>query len=91
MLTHVVFMKFPSSQIARSVCDKLLAMEGKIESLKGIEAGVDVTRSGRSWDVALITRHEDQAGLKAYAEHPVHQAVLTFIKQHITESAAVDF
>ena len=66
-------------------------MEGKIESLKGIEAGVDVTRSGRSWDVALITRHDDQLGLKAYADHPVHQAVLAYIKRYITESAAVDF
>ena len=91
MLTHVVFMKFPSQETAHAVCDRLLAMEGKIDSLKGIEAGVDVTRSGRSWDVALITRHDDQVGLEAYAAHPVHQAVLGFIKQHITESAAVDF
>jgi hypothetical protein len=91
MLTHVVFMKFPSQEIARDVRDRLLGMRGKVPSLTSIEAGVDVTRSGRSWDVALVTRHDDQAGLEAYAAHPVHRAVLGFIKQHITASAAVDF
>jgi hypothetical protein len=91
MLTHVVFMKFPSQEIARDVRDRLLGMQGKIETLNELEAGLDVTRSGRSWDVVLITRHDDKAGLEAYAVHPVHQAVLGYIKQHITASAAVDF
>ena len=91
MLTHIVFMKFPSLEIAEQVRQKLLALEGNIPSLRSIEAGLDITRSGRSWDLALFTRFDDQAGLDAYAIHPKHMEVLAFIKENVTEVAAVDY
>jgi hypothetical protein len=91
MLTHIVFMKFPSQDIAQQVQQKLLALKGQIPTLRSIEAGLDITRSGRSWDLALLTRFDDQAGLDAYATHPTHLEVLSFIKANIIESAAVDY
>jgi hypothetical protein len=91
MLTHIVFMKFPTLEVAEQVQQKLLALEGNIPSLRSIEAGLDITRSGRSWDLALLTRFDDQAGLDAYAIHPKHVDVLTFIKANVTEVAAVDY
>ena len=91
MLTHIVFMKFPSLEIAEQVRQKLLALEGNIPSLRSIEAGLDITRSGRSWDLALFTRFDDQAGLDSYAIHPKHMEVLAFIKENVTEVAAVDY
>lgn len=91
MLTHVVCFRFPDLDLAAQARDKLLAMAGKVPSLRGIEAGVDVTRSGRSYDLALITRHDDQDGLAAYATDPVHLEVVAWIKQHAQGSIAVDF
>lgn len=91
MLTHVVCFKFEDLQIAEQVKVRLLSMAGRVPSLRAIEAGVDVLRSPRSYDVALITRFDDLAGMEAYQVHPVHQEVAGFIKQHSKGSVAVDF
>ncbi|MGB1274673.1 MAG: Dabb family protein, partial [Nannocystaceae bacterium] len=91
MLTHVVLFKFPRREDAQQACGLLLGMRGRIETLQAIEAGVDITHSPRSFDLALITRFADQAGLDAYAKHPVHLEVLAFIKQHVEVVRAVDY
>ncbi len=91
MLTHVVCLRFADLTTAAEARDRLLAMAGKIPSMTGIEAGVDTTRSGRSYELALITRHADAAGLAAYQVHPVHQEVLGWLKQHVKGAVAVDF
>lgn len=91
MLTHVVMFRFEDLAAAALVRDELLAMKGRIPTLLDIECGVDITRSGRSYDLALITRHADQAGLEAYAAHPVHQAVLEVVRPRAQSAVAVDF
>lgn len=91
MLTHVVLFKFADSAAAQTAADKLAAMEGRIETLRAIEVGVDISKSARSFDVALITRFDDQAGLDAYAVHPVHLEVVAYIKAHADKSIVVDF
>jgi len=91
MLTHVVVLQFESLDHAEACKTELLGMEGRIDSLRAIEAGVDVLRSERSWDLALITRFDDLAGLKAYAVHPVHLEVLEFIRPRAKGVVTVDF
>jgi hypothetical protein len=91
MLTHLVFFRFADLSIAADARDRLLALRGQIPSLQHIEAGVDITRSARSFDLALITRFEDAGGLQAYAEHPAHQEVLTWLRTVAEQTAAVDF
>ena len=91
MLTHIVFLRFSSIDIAKEAKEKLLSMEGKIPVLKSIEVGIDIVRSARSWDLALLTRFEDKAGLDAYGVDPVHKQVATFLRAHAKEIAAVDY
>lgn len=91
MLTHVVLFAFDDLERAAQARDRLLAMKGRIPALLDIEAGLDTTRSGRSMELALITRHADRAGLEAYAQDPVHLEVVAFIKEYARESRAVDF
>jgi hypothetical protein len=91
MVTHVVFFKFSSPEEAQEARRLLLAMQGRIPGLVGVEAGLDFTRSERSFDLALITRHEDRQSLDVYRDHPVHQEVVQFIRPRATASAAVDF
>jgi hypothetical protein len=91
MLTHIVFMKFPNLDVSNEVKRKLMAMEDKIPTLRSIEVGIDITRSKRSWDLVLLTRFDDQAGLDAYAIHPVHLDVLAFIRANVLEVAAIDY
>jgi hypothetical protein len=91
MLTHVVCFKFTNPDVAQEVKERLLSMVGRVPSLRHIEAGVDVVRSARSYDVALVTRFDDLAGLEAYQVHPVHQEVAAFIREHATNIVAVDY
>ena len=91
MVTHMVLFKFDSSEEAQASVEKLLGMKGRIESLHDIEAGIDFTRSERSYEVGLITRHVDRAALDAYRVDPVHLDVVEFIKPRAKGSAAVDF
>jgi Stress responsive A/B Barrel Domain. len=91
MLTHVVCFQFADPADAAEAVRRLAAMDGRIDALQGIEVGLDVTRSDRSYDVALITRHADAAGLAAYQADPVHQDVLVWIRGKGPKAVAVDF
>jgi len=91
MLIHVVLFRFEDLDAAKEAGERLRAMGGRIPGLLQVEAGVDITRSGRSYELALITRHPDQAALDAYQVHPVHQEVVAYIKAHASGSVAVDF
>mgnify|MGYP003956791203 CR=1 FL=1 len=91
MLTHIVLVRFDNMADAEEGARQLRAMKGRIPSMTDVEAGVDITRSGRSYELALITRHPDQAGLDAYQTHPVHQEVLVFLRAKSSGSVSVDF
>lgn len=94
MITHVVLMKFKpenKAQHMEQARKQLLAMLGRIESLRSIEVGTNVLPSDRALDLALITRFDDLAGLSAYATHPVHAAVKTFLQTVLEISYVVDY
>lgn len=92
MLTHIVLIKLkdPSPQIIDVTRAKLQGLSG-IETLRGLEVGVDVVRSGRSFDLALITRFDDMAGFQIYREHPIHLPVLAHMAEAAESTIAVDF
>jgi hypothetical protein len=94
VLTHVVLFRLHDenkSENAARACELLLGMRGKIPELLHIEAGTDVLRTTRSFDLALITRFADRAGLEAYQANPVHQEVLGFLRAVTAQSIAVDY
>jgi hypothetical protein len=91
MVTHIVCFDFATVEEARTACQLLESMNGRIPSLLGLEAGLDFTRSERSYQLGLVTRHADRAGLLAYQEHPAHREVASFMRVHATRSVAVDF
>lgn len=92
MLTHLVFFKlFDHSRDAAEVRDRILALRGQIPQLRHLEAGVDVVRADRSWDVALLARFDDLAGLEAYSVHPAHVAFAEWLAPRRERSCAVDY
>jgi hypothetical protein len=93
MVTHVVLftMKDRTGASAERVRELLLGMRGKIPGLQSIEAGVDYAKTERSYDVALVTHHDDRAALDAYQVHPVHEVVKKAIAELRDASVAVDF
>lgn len=94
MVTHIVFFKLadPTTANIAAVRDKLLSMQGKIDLLRHLEAGIDVIRSERSYDVALITRFDSLDDLQAYQVHPYHAGeVVPFMKANCSSVVAVDY
>jgi hypothetical protein len=93
MIIHVVTVKFkePSQENLESAVEQIRALAGKIAVLQSIEAGTDIIRSERSYDLALVARFNNVEDLKIYATHPIHLPVLEFVRSHASDMTAVDF
>jgi hypothetical protein len=91
MYTHIVFFHLVDPAEAQTVAEKLRGMAGRIPTLREIEVGVDDAPSPRSAHVSLITRFDDPAGLEAYAVHPVHLALLDWIRPRLERATKVDY
>lgn len=94
MITHIVFFKLadPTPANLAATRDMLLSMEGKVEMLRHLEAGVDFVRSERSYDIALYTKFDSKADLDAYQVHPYHAGtVVPHMKSVCSSVVAVDY
>lgn len=91
MVTHMVMFRFEVPADADEARRRLLSLRGVIPGMQSLEAGLDFSRSPRSFDVGLITRHDSREALEGYQVHPLHQEVATFIRSKMSASAAVDF
>jgi len=94
MITHIVFFKLAEAtpENIAAVQGKLLSMQGKIDQLRHLEAGVDFIRSERSYDVALFTKFDTREDLQAYQVHPYHAGeVVPLMKSLCSSIVAVDY
>lgn len=94
MITHIVIFKLANTttENIKSVRDKLLSMDGKILQLRHLEAGIDVVRSERSYDVALITKFDSLEDLQSYQIHPYHTGeVIPLMKSLCSSIVTVDY
>ncbi len=91
MVKHIVFMKFPSFELAHEAKKRLLSMKENIQELKEIEVGIDFSRSPRSYDLALITVFENKEALESYRVHPYHQKIVQWLKENDTQTKVVDY
>ena len=69
----------------------LKCLEGKIETLRFLEIGLDFKRSDRSYDIVLTTHFDDQEGLDDYACHPNHLPVIKKMQELCSSSIVVDY
>ncbi len=92
MITHIVFFKVKDTADIPSTAAMLRSMEGKIAELLHLEVGVDVIRSERSYDIALVTRFVSLDALQAYQVHPYHAGtVVPHMKAVCSSVVAVDY
>jgi len=94
MITHIVFFKLveASPEKVQAVQEMLLSMQGKIPELLHLEVGVDLVRSDRSYDLALVTRFASLGDLQTYQIHPYHaETVVPFVKNTALSSVTVDY
>ncbi len=94
MITHVVFFRLndPEPATIAQTQALLLSMADRIPLLRHLEVGVDIVRSERSYDLALITKFDSLADLRAYQDHPYHaDTIVPHVKAVSTSVVAVDF
>jgi len=94
MFTHIVLFKVkePSKENLEFMEKTLLSMNGNIKELKELEVGIDVIRSNRSYDVAIITRFDSKEDYLAYDVNEFHvEKVKKVIGPYIEESKTIDF
>lgn len=99
MLTHIVWWTFKPQAGGRSgaenaalVTAMLKDLRGRIPALKDLTVSATVLEaSTESAELVLVTRHDDAAGLAAYAAHPDHQKVAAVLKDAVATRNALDF
>ena len=93
MIKHIVMyrLKDRTRQNADALCEKFMSMQGKIDVLRHIEAGVDEVRSDRGVDVVLVCRFDSMEDMEIYKTHPVHLPVMAYVREVVEKSHSVDF
>lgn len=93
MVKHIVMFKLAENNQSNldTVVKALRGMEGKIETLRFIEVGVDYSSSERSYDVILTTQFDDREGLKTYVKHKNHVPVAQTMRSLCSHSVVVDY
>ena len=76
-----------------TVAERLMALykSGKIDGLRKMEIGKDVSHTDMSYDMVLLTEFDSMEALAAYKIHPDHVAISQFVKTVRTARAVVDF
>lgn len=97
VLRHIVMWKFldeaeglTKQQNMSLVAGQLLALEGVVPELFGIEVGMDVQHSPESYDMAIIGTFRDTNGMLAYRSHPEHVKISQYMKLVTYERVTAD-
>lgn len=91
MIRHIVLFRANDKADIDEGVERLRSMDGKIESLRSLEAGKNVVESDRAYDFAIHTTFDDLAGLKVYADHVAHQPVIAWMREHCSSIVAIDY
>ena len=97
MVKHIVLWKLKEeahgndkATNAKLIKEKLEDLSGKIEGLLKIEVGIDFL-GNNNYDVVLYSELASREALDIYQAHPLHQAVLPFVKEAVSDRKAVDY
>ncbi|MDD3342728.1 MAG: Dabb family protein [Sulfurospirillaceae bacterium] len=93
MVRHIVFFKLVDNSEANKsdIKNRFMSMEGKIDGMQNLEVGINFSTEERAFDLALSCDFVDKEGLKFYATHPVHVAIVTYLKSINTVTKVVDY
>lgn len=91
MLTHVVLMTFADPADASEAKERLEALTGRIAALRSLHVALDRLGLPGSAHLALTTTHDDENGLRAYADDPAHQELLAWLRPRLTGRVVVDY
>jgi hypothetical protein len=90
VIRHTVLMRFSDPAHAPEAKARLDGLIGEVPSLLSLQVDLDVLRTDASYDLALVSTHEDLDGLAAYQQHPAHVEVISWIRPLLSARAVVD-
>ena len=99
MIRHIVMWKFlpeaggkTKDENLEDVKARLMALyeSGKIEGLRRMEIGRDVSGTDMSYDMVLLTEFDSLEALHNYEVHPDHVVISNFVKTVRSARAVVD-
>lgn len=76
---------------APEVQRRLEELPAAIPALASLRVDLDTLGLDGSSDLALVTTHDSADALRAYQEHPAHQAFLGWLRPRLAGRAAVDY
>lgn len=94
MIRHVAVFRwkpgFPVQQ-REEWARRLRALPETVPVLRSLTVGEDVLHGERSWDAAVVAEVDTLADVRAYLQHPDHQAVTTISAPYLDALVLVDF
>lgn len=93
MIKHIVLFKLKDSSpdSIEMTAGVLRGLKGKVDQLRDLEVGIDVVKSARSYDIALVATFDSLEDLEGYQVHPEHKKVIEHMTQVRESQVAVDF
>jgi hypothetical protein len=90
VILHVVLIRFADPADAPHAKAKLESLVGVVPAIRSMQVSLDELGSPTGHHLALLTTHDDEAGLRAYQQHPAHLEVGAWLKAHEVDRAVVD-
>ncbi len=95
MIEHIVLFRFKAASqgaIQDRIVSELRALKGIVPSVVDLSVGYNFSERNQGYELGLVVRFRDRAGLDAYQIHPEHQRVAgEWIKPNLEQIIAVDY
>lgn len=95
MIEHIVLFRFKTTlapETKKKAIAELRTLEAMVPSILALSAGENFSDRSRGFEVGLVVRFRDRAGLDAYQVHPEHQRVVQeWIRPNVEEVLALDY
>ena len=97
MIRHIVLFKLKNGDegagetIKKEIKERLDSLPGRIGVIRSMEAGINLLRSERAYDLALVATFDSLEDLESYRVHPAHREFIDFISPYREKSVAVDY
>lgn len=98
MIKHIVMWKLKENaegctriENAEKIKASLEALKGRIEQIKSLEVGINVSDSETAFDAVLYSEFESLEHLKQYRSHPEHVKISSFVAKVRESRAVVDY
>ncbi len=91
---HVALMRFPHTLTPGDLAamdDVIRAWPQAIGGIESLAWGTDVSGRAQGCQFGIVVRFRDEAAAQAYQDHPRHQALVHWIREHAGEVQAFDF